>query len=258
MRKLASLTPEKVFNYFEDICNIPHGSTNTKKISDYCANFAKTNNLEYNQDSLGNVVIKKPATAGYENSPSVILQGHMDMVCQKDTAISNIDMETQGLNIDINGDFIHANGTTLGGDDGISVAYILSILTDDTLQHPALEAVLTVDEEIGLLGATGMDMSQLKSKMMINIDTEEEGIFTTSCAGGVSANCHLPVTFENKTGTQVTVTVSGLLGGHSGVEIDKKRANGNKLMARFLNILSQKVNFGLVTLQGGTKDNAIP
>lgn len=257
MAVLSGLKPERVFYYFEEICKIPHGSFHTKQISDYLAGFAKEHHLEYRQDESNNVVIKKPAFPGYENAPVVILQGHCDMVCEKIPG-SGHDFTKDGLKLQVEGDQISAEGTTLGGDDGIAVAYALAILEDETLRHPALEIVITTDEEVGLLGAAALDTSDLQGTYMINMDSEEEGKLWISCAGGLSVTCELPVDRLDAEGTEYEVTVEGLAGGHSGAEIDKIRANAIKLMGEFLFELSQKTDFYLTELSGGQKDNAIP
>lgn len=254
---LTGLQPEKVFYYFEEITKIPHGSTDTKRISDYLVSFAKEHNLKYIQDELNNVIIFKDASAGYENSDSVIIQGHMDMVCEKEDDC-DIDFKKDALRLELNDGIISAKGTTLGGDDGIAVAYALALLDDDTLKHPALEVVITVDEEIGMLGAADLDTTPLKSKLMINIDSEEEGILLASCAGGMTATLHLPTKKNLVSGTKAVITVDGLVGGHSGTEINKGRANANKLVGRVLYALSKKFSFNLVSVNGGLKDNAIP
>lgn len=254
MKKLGNLKPERVFYYFEEICSIPHGSGNTKEISDFCVNFAKEHNLEYVRDDMGNVIIKKPATKGKENRPTVIIQGHLDMVCEKDPEI-DFDFEKQGLDISVDGDFIKANGTTLGGDDGIAVAMALAVLEDKNIIHPALEVLFTVDEETGMYGAKALDGSLLEGRTLINIDSEEEGVFTVSCAGGVRAEITLPVEYETNTKECLKITVGGLIGGHSGVEIHKGRLNSNKVAAEFLNTLN---DINLVKINGGLKDNAIP
>ncbi len=256
-RKLAGLAPEKVFYYFEDLCAIPHGSGNTKQISDYLVSFAKAQGLRYVQDSLNNVILFAPGTAGYEDHEPVILQGHMDMVCEKDEDCP-IDMQTQGLEIAHDGNFIFANGTTLGGDDGIAVAYALAILADKTIPHPPLEVVITVDEETGMLGAAGIDLSALKGRKLLNIDSEDEGVFTVSCAGGARGTIHLPLERRAVYGPCVRLTVEGLQGGHSGVEIHKNRANANKVMGEFLSRVQKLMPLCITKLQGGAKDNAIP
>ena len=257
MRKLAGLEPQAVFHYFEDICAIPHGSYNTKAISDYLVEFAKKNDLRYIQDSLNNVILFGDATPGFEDHEPVILQGHMDMVCEKDDS-SPIDMEKEGLDITHDGNYVFAKGTTLGGDNGIAVAYALALLTDKTIPHPALEVIITVDEETGMEGAAGIDLSMLKSRRMLNMDSEEEGIFTVSCAGGVRTQISMPVQRRAVYGPCVRLTVEGLQGGHSGVEIHKPLANANKVMGEFLGRVQKLMPVCITKLQGGAKDNAIP
>ena len=254
--KLAGLEPANVFGYFEEICAIPHGSGNTKKISDYLVSFAVSHGLRYVQDELNNVIIFKDGSAGYENHPPVILQGHMDMVCEKDAACS-IDMDSDGLDLTHDGRWVFAKGTTLGGDDGIAIAYALALLSDESTSHPPLECVFTVDEETGMEGATGIDLSGLKGRTLLNIDSEEEGIFTVSCAGGAKATIMLPVSRRAVYGPCVKLTVDGLQGGHSGVEIHKNRANANKIMGELLSRIQQMMPLCLTKLEGGTKDNAI-
>lgn len=256
MTVLEGLKPEKVFYFFEKLCEIPHGSTNMKEISDYLVSFAKERNLKYYQDEAYNVVIYKEASAGYEDAPITILQGHCDMVAEK-TPDSNHDFTKDGLKLKVEGDYLTAEGTTLGGDDGIAVAYMLAILDDDTLKHPALECVITTDEEIGLLGAKALDTSVLKGTHMINMDSEEEGYLWISCAGGLSGTSRIPVEYQEMEGVVTEVLIDGLNGGHSGAEIDKNRANANKLMGLFLYELGQKTAYSIKDLSGGTKDNAI-
>lgn len=257
MAVLENLKPERVFYYFEEICNIPHGSGNTKQISDYLVEFAKKKELRFIQDEMGNVVIFKEASKGYEESPTVILQGHVDMVCEK-TATSQHDFEKDGLKLCVEGDEIYAKDTTLGGDDGIAVAYELAVLEDETLAHPAIEAVFTVDEEIGLLGAEGFDTSVLKGKYLINLDSEAEGYLWSGCAGGLRSYSELPVKRVEGTGLSCKITVDGLLGGHSGSEINKNRSNAILLLARFLHECGSELDLFLYDMKGGQKNNAIP
>lgn len=252
-----NLQPAEVFRYFEEMAAIPHGSRNTKAISDYLVDFAKKYNLEHYQDELNNVVIIKEATLGYESADPIIIQGHMDMVCEKENGC-DIDFEKDGLDLYVDGDFLKARGTTLGGDDGIAVAYALAILSSNDLSHPRLEVVITVDEEIGMLGAEGIDLSMLKGHKMLNIDSDVEGHFLTSCAGGMHVETKIPVTFEEANGVLYTISVTGLEGGHSGAEIDKEHGNANIIMGRVLKALSAEVEYGIISLAGGLKDNAIP
>lgn len=257
MRALENLKPENVFYYFEEIANIPHGSRNTKQISDYLVNFAKERNLEHYQDELNNVVIIKEASEGYENAEPVIIQGHMDMVCEKENG-STIDFEKDGLELYVDDGFVKAKDTTLGGDDGIAVAYALALLDSKELKHPRLEVVITVDEEIGMLGAVDIDLSMLKGHIMLNIDSDVEGEFLTSCAGGMSINSSIPVTRTAQTGLETIITLTGLDGGHSGAEIHKEHGNANILMGRILENIFNELPFGILDFKGGLKDNAIP
>ena len=255
--KLAGLQPANVFAYFEKLCSIPHGSGNTKPISDYLVSFAVEHGLRYVQDEWNNVIIFQEGTCGYEDHAPVILQGHMDMVCEKD-ADCPINMETDGLDVTHDGEFVFAKGTTLGGDDGIAVAYALALLADPTIPHPPLEVVITVDEETGMYGAVGVDLSELKGRTLLNIDSEEEGVLTVSCAGGAGAVISLPVQRRAVYGPCVRLTVEGLQGGHSGVEIHKNRANATKIMGQFLSRVQQLMPLCITKLSGGNKDNAIP
>ena len=278
MSILKDLEPGRVFHYFEEIAAIPHGSGNTKKISDYLISFAKSRKLDYVQDDMGNVLIRKPGSAGKEEASPVILQGHMDMVCVKD-ADCDLDLEKDGLRLKvvkrkdlprISGApedlMVTAEGTTLGADDGIAVAYMLAILEDDSMVHPPLECVFTVDEEIGLLGATGLDKSLLKGRKLLNLDSEEEGHLVVGCAGGSEVVVSLPVDRGTRKVDIYTdrmiagIRIEGLSGGHSGNDIHKGKANANVLLGRFLQGLMMDHNrqIRIVSVEGGTKDNAIP
>ncbi len=256
VNKLAGLKPAAVFRYFEEISSIPHGSGNTKAISDYLVAFAKSHGLRYEQDELNNVIIYQAGTCGYEDHAPVILQGHMDMVCEQD-ADCMLDMAVDGLDLTHDGQWVFAKGTTLGGDDGIAVAFALALMDDANIPHPPLEVVITVDEETGMEGATGIDLSNLQGRTLINIDSEEEGIFTVSCAGGARGTIHLPVQRRAVYGPCVRLTVEGLQGGHSGVEIHKNRANANKVMGEFLRRVQELMPLCLTKLSGGSKDNVI-
>ncbi len=253
---LSELTPHGVFHYFEKICSIPHGSGDTQKISDYLVSFAKEHDLCYIQDKSGNVVIFKDGTEGYENSDPVVIQGHMDMVCEK-TQDCTIDFKKDGLDLRLDGDKIYAEGTTLGGDDGIAVAYSLALLDSTDIPHPPIQAIFTVDEEIGLLGADALDCSQITGRTMINLDSEEEGIFLVSCAGGATASCSIPIIRETGAGYLVKLEVSGLTGGHSGTEISKGGANASILLGRLLHSLTKAEKYHLISLSGGSADNVI-
>lgn len=256
MRVLENIEPKSVFYFFEELCKIPHGSTNSKPIADWLVEFAKNRGLEYYRDNSDNVIIIKEAVSGYETKEPVILQGHTDMVCQKAPDCKK-DMEKEGLDLDIDGDFVFAKGTTLGADNGIAVSMMLAVLDSSDLKHPRIEAVFTSDEEIGLLGASSVDLSNLKANRLINLDSEDEGIFTVSCAGGNRTQCSIPISREEFDGKTVKIKVSGLCGGHSGIEIDKGRANADILIGRILYDINKKTNMRLVSVNGGLKDNAI-
>ena len=256
MSAISELEPKEVFAFFEKLCGIPHGSGNIDAISDYLVNFAKERELTYYQDELKNVIITKPATFGYENEPAVIIQGHMDMVTVQEPGCT-FNMEKDSLDVTHEGDYVYAKGTSLGGDDGIAVAYALAVLDSDSIPHPPLEVVITVEEEVGMEGATGIDISMLKGRKLLNIDSEEEGILTVSCAGGVRVHVTLPVTREICCGTEYELEIGGLQGGHSGTSIDKGRGNSNVLFGRVLHKLEKVVDVRIVTAAGGSKDNAI-
>ncbi|MBQ7360172.1 MAG: aminoacyl-histidine dipeptidase [Lachnospiraceae bacterium] len=257
MGVLSNLEPNKVFHYFEEICNIPHGSGNVEQISDYLVQFAKDRGLFYIQDEVKNVIIVKEASEGYEDQPAIILQGHMDMVAVKKPE-ATIDMATEGLKLQVEGDLISADGTSLGGDDGIAVAYALALLDSNDLKHPRLEVVITVDEEVGMDGARAIDLSSLTGKQMLNLDSEEEGIFLTSCAGGARIYTYMPYATAEVSGVMYRISVEGLLGGHSGAEIHKERGNSNILMGRLLYELTSQMPVCLDDVKGGLADNAIP
>ena len=264
MSVLENLEPKKVFYYFERLCNIPHGSGNLDGISSYLAGFAQERGLFHIRDAHNNIIIVKEASAGYEKTAPIILQGHMDMVAVKKSDC-DIDLAKDPLRLKVEGDFVYAEGTSLGGDDGIAVAYMLALLDSDDIDHPRIEAVITTDEETGMEGATAIDLSMLRAKRMLNIDSEEEGILLTSCAGGMRTDCHIPVQFVQpvqieaiQNGSYLEVTAGGLLGGHSGTEINKERANAIKLLGLTLQQAKNSVSFHLVQIGGGEKDNAIP
>lgn len=255
--KITGYKPEKLFHFFEDISAIPRGSANEKAISDYLVAFAEERNLWYHRDALFNVIIKKPASAGAKEKPAVMLQGHTDMVCEKLAGVAH-DFTTDPLDLIIKDGVLSANGTTLGGDNGAAVACMLAILDDDTLTHPALECVFTTQEEIGLNGAEALDKSLLSARTMINLDSEDEGVATVSCAGGLRFGLTLPITRSKKEGMLLHLEATGLLGGHSGTDINKEHQNANLLMARMINHLFHNTDALLVDFNGGTKDNAIP
>lgn len=255
---LENLKPKKPFYYFEELTKIPRPSYHEEKIAEYLISFARERNLEHYTDKYHNVIIIKEATKGYESDEPLILQGHTDMVCEKEQGIE-IDFENDSLDIFIDGDFIKARGTTLGGDDGVAVAYMLALLDDEDLRHPRLECVFTTSEEVGMDGARGLSAETLKGHILLNLDSEEEGEVLAACAGGGQADISLDIERTADAENPCRLVVSGLLGGHSGTEIDKGRANASKLMVRALSTLRDEgVYFRLAELSGGKKDNAIP
>lgn len=257
MSVLGHLQPESVFRFFEEICQIPHGSGNTAQMTEYLMNFAAERNIWAKRDEVGNVIMRKPATAGYEEVPGIIIQGHMDMVAVKKPDCSK-DMLKEGLDIAVDGDYIYAIGTSLGGDNGVAVAYGLAIMDAENLSHPEVEAIFTIDEETGLDGAKAIDMSDIRGTRFLNLDSEDEGTFLTSCAGGAGVNGALPIEIVSKEGVKVSVALKGLQGGHSGADIHKERGNALYLLARVLKHAKNHIEFNLCDFYGGTVDNAIP
>ncbi|MCD8035909.1 MAG: aminoacyl-histidine dipeptidase [Clostridiales bacterium] len=255
---IINLQPERVFHYFEQISNIPRGSGNEKAVSDYCVATAKALGLSTFQDESNNVVIRKPATPGYENAPGVIIQGHLDMVCEKNNKTEH-DFKTDGIKLVVDGDWLKADGTTLGGDDGIAVAMGFALMEAKDIEHPALECLFTTDEEVGMGGAKNFDASVLQGKRLINLDSEDEGIFVVSCCGGAKATIAVPGEWESVPEglTAVRIKIRGLLGGHSGTDINLQRANANKLMGRVLRQIAKTFYFRLESINGGLMDNAI-
>ncbi len=246
-----------VLKYFSKISEIPRGSGNEQAVSDYLVSFAKENNLSYMQDEARNVILIKEATPGYESEPAIILQGHMDMVCEKKKDYTH-DFLKDPIKLIVEGDYLHADGTTLGADNGIAVAYILAIFSDNSLEHPRLEAIVTTDEEVGMHGARSLDLSELQGRYLINLDSEEEGFIECSCAGGLTGTSTVPLKRIEEFGKKVKVSIGGLFGGHSGMDIDKNRSNATKLLGRLLFDLREEISFGLISMQGGFKDNVIP
>ncbi|MBQ2500136.1 MAG: M20/M25/M40 family metallo-hydrolase, partial [Clostridia bacterium] len=252
---------EKVLNWFEQLAARPHGSGNTKAISDFCLAFAKERGLEAYQDDSNNIIIKKK---GNRDSAPIMLQGHLDMVCECDPGM-NFDFEKEAIKLVRDENWLTAEGTTLGGDDGIAVAMCLAILDADDLSHPDLEVVFTTDEETGMFGAHALDTSRLESRRLLNIDSENEGVLTVGCAGGARAEIKLPIRpqyIPNSVDSDndcFRITVTGLIGGHSGVEIDKGRLNSNIIMGDFLlYLLENDFNVRLLSISGGKADNVIP
>lgn len=258
-RILEGLKPERVLYWFEELSKIPRCSKSEEKVSQWLVNFAKERNLEYVQDEALNVIIRKPGTKGYDNHNYVTLQGHMDMVCEKNLDTKH-DFSKDPLKLRIVDDYIYASGTTLGADDGIAVAYQLALLEAEDIPHPPLEMLITSDEETGMGGANNISPDNIKGKTLINIDSEEEGVFLVSCAGGMRDKIKLNINWEEvKEGyLPFKIKLGGLKGGHSGMEIIKERGNANKLMGRFLLDINDTMDFYIYSVNGGAKDNAIP
>lgn len=258
MKNLQSSKAALVFKYFQEISDIPRGSGNEKEISNYLADFAKKLGLQVIQDKALNIIIKKPATKGYEEAPTVIIQGHMDMVCEKNIGTDH-DFEKDPLKLEIKGDKIYAKGTTLGADDGIAVAYGMALLADDKIEHPPLEVLITTDEEAGMTGAMEVSKDDIKGEILINLDTEEEGFLLVSCAGGIRTSSSIKIEIESIYEEDIFhIQVRGLKGGHSGSDIHKGRGNANKLLGRVLKDILDNMNLNLVSISGGSKNNAIP
>lgn len=255
--EISNLKSFRVFHFFEEISKIPRPSFHEKAISEYLVKFAKERNLEVRVDDTFNVVIKKSATSGYENSKVVAIQGHTDMVCEKNKDVEH-DFLKDPIKLIYDGDILKADKTTLGSDNGIAVAMALAILDSNDIPHPPIEAIFTACEESGMEGVNTLDVSDLKANIFLNIDSDEEGIFTVGCAGGVKCDIEIPVNFESNDKSSYCFGVYGLMGGHSGIDVNKGRANSNKLLARALNILSKDIDLSLNKIEGGAKDNAIP
>ena len=255
---VSGLEPQAVFGIFSDICAIPHGSGNTEAVRAYCGDFAAKLGFESVCDEYGNILIRVPATKGRENDAPVMLQGHLDMVCEKEAG-NTTDFMKDGLKLIKDGDFLKADGTTLGGDDGIAVAMILALISDENADHPALDVLFTTDEETGMNGAAGFDCSLLRSKTLINLDSENESTVWVACAGGMRAEAVFPLKREMfTTPNAVSVKLTGLAGGHSGAEIDKGRINAVKALAAFLKKYNSLHGLGLAAFDGGFMNNAIP
>ncbi len=254
-RVLDGILPEKVFYYFEEVSSIPRSPGKCGRISDYIVGFAEEHSLSYIRDDMGNVVVKKPSRKSDDKRDTVILQGHMDMVCEKSYDYeAKHDFTKDGLKLSVLDDYIFAKGTTLGADDGIAIAFMLSILDDDTLDLPPVEALFTVDEEDGMRGAIGFDASCLTGKYLINLDHEVEGEILTCCAGGKRVKCSLPVSYEKAEGIGYSIVICGLAGGHSGMEIDKGRGNANLLLGRILHTITKSMTYSVRYIGGGLTD----
>lgn len=256
MESIANLYPKDVFRYFKEVSDVPRSSKNNDKISEYLVNFAKNHALEYYQDKSGNVIIYKGATPGYENAEPIMIQGHMDMVAAVAEG-SNHDFKNDPLDLYVDGDFLKARNTTLGADDGIAIAMALAILDSSDIPHPALEVVVTTDEEIGMIGAGELDGSKISARKILNIDSEEEGVLTVGCAGAVDVSVAIHTPRVDVSGVKYNIVIDGLLGGHSGNDIDKERGNAVNIAGRMLFEAAEKAKFNIVSLEGGYVTNAI-
>ncbi len=256
-RIIESQIASVAFGYFEEISKIPRGSNNEGAIASYIAEFARIRGLEYYKDEANNVLVRMNGSDGRENEEYVLLQGHTDMVCEKDEAVCH-DFETDAIELYIDNGYLKARGTTLGADNGIAVAFMLAILDGEIKSHPPIECLFTAGEEIGMIGAGKFDYSLIKSKRMINMDSEAEGKVVASCAGGIRSELIVPFSVRKATGEGLKITIGGLFGGHSGEDINKGRANANRLMGRLLTELSLITDFDIAKIYGGSKDNAIP
>lgn len=255
---LEGLKPASLFHYFEEISAVPRGSGNLEEISDYLCDFGRSHGYETVRDSQLNVLIRAEATKGYEDCDPIVIQGHMDMVCEKNPEVDH-DFLNQGIELNVKGDYISARGTTLGGDDGICLAIALAILDDRTLPHPPLEVLFTTNEETGMDGAFGFDCSKLTGRRILNLDSESEGTVLTSSAGGITVSASYPLRRIKASGTLYCVEVHGLLGGHSGADIHLARGNAIVILGQLLYVLyATGVHFSIKSVEGGGKANAIP
>jgi dipeptidase D len=259
MSVVENFEPKRLWKHFDEICKIPHCSKHEEKIRQYVIDFAKKNNLEYKTDKVGNIVITKPASPSMENKPIVILQGHLDMVCEKNSDV-DFDFTKDAIKLKLDGDVLSADGTTLGADNGIGVATALAILEDKTLKLGPIEALFTIDEETGLTGAFALESDMLTGKILLNLDSEDWGVVTVGCAGGGDSKVELPIKTQSINGRlkSMTVKVSGLRGGHSGVDANEQRGNAIKLLTRMLWKASKNYDLYLSDIKGGDKHNAIP
>lgn len=256
---VRNLEPKEMWNHFADLNAVPRPSKKEERVIQFMIDFGKSLGLETKTDAIQNVIIKKPASPGMENRKTVILQSHLDMVHQKN-ADTVFDFDTQGIEMIVEGDWVRANGTTLGADNGIGVATIMAVLASDTIQHPAIEAMFTIDEETGMTGAMQLDGSNFKGEILLNLDTEDDDELSIGCAGGIDTNTKYTYAQEtvNAGSVHLTISIRGLLGGHSGMDIDKGRGNANKLMNRILYHLLSLHEFQLISIDGGSLRNAIP
>ena len=259
MSQFKTIEPQALWKYFEQLNAVPRPSKKEERVRQFMLDFGKGLGLETIEDAIGNVIIKKPASEGMENCVTTILQSHLDMVHQKNNA-TTFNFDTQGIEMLIEGDWVRANGTTLGADNGIGVAAIMAVLASDNIKHPALEALFTIDEETGMTGAKELDGTLLEGKILLNLDTEDDDELSVGCAGGIDTNTSLSYkeVAINNNAQVFDITISGLLGGHSGMDIDKGRGNANKILARILWKINKEIPIQLIQFDGGSLRNAIP
>ncbi|MFM7683157.1 MAG: beta-Ala-His dipeptidase, partial [Bacteroidota bacterium] len=256
---VRTLEPKILWNHFADLNDVPRPSKKEERVRQFMVDFGNNLGLETIVDKIGNVIIKKPASSGMENSKTVILQAHLDMVHQKNSD-TIFDFDKQGIEMLVDGDWVKANGTTLGADNGIGVAAIMAVLSSNEIMHPAIEAFFTIDEETGMTGAMQMDSSLFQGEILLNIDTEDDDELSIGCAGGIDTNTsyNYTETHVNQNSKTIEISIRGLLGGHSGMDIDKGRGNANKWMARILWEINRQLSIQLVSFDGGSLRNAIP
>ena len=257
MYKLAGLEPQRVFEIFEEISNVPRYTFHIEAITEHVIGFAKKLNLPVKKDEAGNVIITKPGTAGYENSEPVILQGHLDMVAEKLPECDH-DFDTQGIDLYVEDGFVRAHGTTLGGDNGIAVAMAMAVLESDTIEHPPIVAIFTADEEEGMPGAIALSFADIPARKVLNMDSEAEGIITAGCAGGIQNDSVLSLAREMASGAKFTLSVGGLSGGHSGMTIHEQRGNAIIIITRMVTELQKALKIKVADITGGSKNNVIP
>ena len=259
MMKVRDLEPKILWNHFANLNAVPRPSKKEERVIQFMLDFGKNLGLQTTKDAIGNVIIKKPASPGMEDRKTVILQSHLDMVHQKN-AETKFDFDTQGIEMVVNGDWLEAVGTTLGADNGIGVATIMSVLSSDNIPHPAIEAMFTIDEETGMTGAKQLDPSNFSGTILLNLDTEDDDELSIGCAGGIDTNSsydykQVPI---KEASAILELSIRGLIGGHSGMDIDKDRGNANKFMNRILYHLLSAIPFQLISIDGGSLRNAIP
>jgi len=259
MTFVSELAPKELWQHFDKILTIPRGSKNEKQMANYVIETAQRNGLDFKQDSVGNIVVRKPGVSGHESAPTVILQSHLDMVNEKNADVDH-DFDKDPIKPRQEGDYLYATGTTLGSDNGIGVAAALAVMESKSIQHGPMEFLFTIDEETGLTGAGNLAEDMLEGRILINMDTEEEGALYVGCAGGAGINLNVNLKYESIPSGYIgfSIKLAGLKGGHSGVDIHLQRGNATKLLSRALFAASEKIDFKLASIEGGNMHNAIP